>query len=85
MTPGEYLKALRPALDGSAAMVLAVCALQWKLPFQSHWLRLVLEIGGGGLAYMGVITLLHRQRVGYFLSFAKRIRRPKLQAEAGVA
>ncbi len=85
MKVGDYLKSLRPALDGSAAMALAVLALQWKLPLAVHWLRLGIEIGAGALSYVAAIAVFHRERVSYFLTFAKKMRRPKLQAEAGVA
>jgi PST family polysaccharide transporter len=83
---GDYIAALRPALDGSVAMALAVVVLQRTLPpGRSPWLRLMLEIGGGAAAYIGTITLLHRERVMHFLSIARRLRGPKLKAEAGVA
>jgi hypothetical protein len=85
MKVGDYLKSLRPALDGSAAMALAVLALQWKLPLAVHWLRLGIEIGAGALSYVAAIAVFHRERVSYFLTFAKKMRKPKLQAEAGVA
>ncbi len=86
MGVGDYISALRPALDGSAAMALAVAALQWTVrSSRSPWLYLMVEIVGGAAVYIATVTLLHRERVRYFLSIAKRIRRPKLQAEAGVA
>ena len=84
MSVKDYLQALRPALSGSAAMALAVCALQWKLPFQADWLRLTLEISGGALAYLAALMLFHRERVMYFWSFARKMRKPKLQAAAEV-
>lgn len=79
---GDYIRALRPALDGSAAMVLAVVALQWKLPL-SHfkWLNLMVEIGAGGAVYLATVMLLHRERVMYFLRIAKRSRGTKLGAQ----
>ena len=82
MSAGEYLRALRPALHGTVAMILVVLALEWKLP-PTHfkWLHLIAVIAGGGLAYMGTVLLLHRQRVVYFLSIARKMRGPKLQAQ----
>ena len=86
MSVGEYLAALRPALHGTIAMVLVVFALQWKLPVNHFkWLHLLIEIAGGAVAYVGTVLLLHRERVMYFLSIAKRIRGPKLQTQPGVA
>jgi teichuronic acid exporter len=83
---GDYIRSLRPALDGSAAMALAVAALQWRLPAgMNPWFRLILEIGGGATAYMATVTLLHRERVTYFLRMAKMLHGPKLQAEAGIS
>ena len=84
MGVGDYLRALRPAFDGTIAMVFAVVALQWSLPLDlSPWFRLMVEIAGGAVTYVAAVALLHRQRAMHFLSVAKRIRRPKL-AEAPV-
>jgi hypothetical protein len=66
-------------------MTFAVVVLQHTLlSGRSPWLRLMLEIGGGAAGYIATVTLLHRERVTYFLSVAKRLRGPKLRAE-GVA
>ncbi|MGA7401391.1 MAG: lipopolysaccharide biosynthesis protein [Candidatus Sulfotelmatobacter sp.] len=86
MTPGDYIRALRPALDGVAAMALVVVAIQWRLPFShSRWLGLMLEIMAGAAVYMATVMLLHRERVTYFLSIAKRMKGPKLEAKARLA
>lgn len=78
MSAGEYIRALRPALDGSAAMVVAVLWFQWLVRrSRPTWVHLVVEIGIGAVVYVGVVTLLHRERVTYFLSVAKRFRGTK--------
>ena len=85
MTVGHYISALRPALDGSAAMTIAVGVVKWKMPiFQAHWHHLIFEVVVGAAAYLATITLLHRPRIMYFWSIAKRFRRPKFESQAGV-
>ncbi len=83
MGVGDYVRAVRPALDGSAAMALAVTVLRWTaLSRHSPWLRLIAEISSGAAVYIIAVMLLHRERAMHFLSIVKRIRPPKL-AEAG--
>lgn len=78
MSAGEYIRALRPALDGSAAMVVAVLWFQWLVRgTRSNWIHLIAEIGIGAVMYVGVVALLHRERIVYFLSIAKRFRGTK--------
>lgn len=86
MHVSDYLRALRPALDGCAAMILAVLSLKWMLrPDQMGWPRLCLEVGVGAAVYISAILLLHQARAKHYLSIARRIRGPKLDAEAAVA
>ncbi len=86
MGVGDYIGALRPALHGTAAMIIVVLALQWKLPPTHYrWLHLITEIAAGAAAYLATVLLLHRERVMYFLSVARRIRGPKLETQPGVA
>ncbi len=81
MRVGDYFKALRPALDGSAAMALAVGALRWTLPpGPSPWINLLIEILGGAVVYIAAVMLLHRERAAHFLSIVRRLRKPKLEA-----
>jgi len=82
----EYVRALRPALDSSAVMVLSVLAVKCVLPAQmTSWLRLTIEVGMGATAYIVTVMLLHRSRALYFLNTLRGLRQPKLQADAGVA
>lgn len=86
MEVGDYFQALRPALDGCAAMAATVVLLKWIVASgQSQWLRLMLEIGSGAAVYMATVLLLHRGRAMHFLRIAKTIRGPKLEGKAGVA
>jgi teichuronic acid exporter len=78
MKVSDYMRALRPALDGSVAMIVAVLVLKWTVHMRhSSWLFLIAEISVGAAAYLAILTLLHRQRVMYFLSFAKKVGGPK--------
>jgi teichuronic acid exporter len=86
MDVSDYVRALRPALEGSAAMIVAVSALKWLLPpDQLPWLRLSVEVCVGAAAYIATILLLHRGRATYFLNVLKSMRTPKLKPEAGAA
>lgn len=86
MEVADYMRSLRPALEGTAVMIVAVISLKWLLPpDQSPWLRLSIEVGAGAATYMATILLLHRGRAAYFLNVLKNMRRPKLKPEAGVA
>jgi teichuronic acid exporter len=78
MKVGEYIRALRPALDGSLLMTGAVLTLKWFLPGSLPMVvRLVLEICTGALAFVGTVLLLHRERALSFLRLAKSFRRKK--------
>lgn len=72
----EYLQALRPALDGTMAMSLAVIAIKWILPPGVPLLaRLIIEILVGATTYLGIVFLLHRQRVMAFVRTAQNFRK----------
>lgn len=82
----DYIRALRPALDGCAAMIVTVSVLKrFLLSDQSPWIRLNAEVATGAAAYIATILLLHHGRATYFLNVFKNIWRPKLKAEAGIA
>jgi teichuronic acid exporter len=85
MRLGDYLGALRPALDASVVMAIAVGILKWLVPMlHSPWFYLITEIGIGAIAYVATLALLHRDRLAYFMNAAKKIRGPKVQAQAGL-
>ena len=78
MTFREYLQALRPALDGTIVMALAVGALKWGLPHAIPLVvRLILEILTGAMAYAGTVFLVHRPRVMAFVRTAQDFRRAR--------
>jgi teichuronic acid exporter len=65
MKPGEYFRALRPALNGTIAMIPAVEWVRYALdPARPLLVRLVLEVAAGAVVYSGVLWILHRERVG---------------------
>jgi teichuronic acid exporter len=76
MSTQEYVRGLRPALDGTLVMAIAVILLKWKAPLgHSLLLRLVSEIVVGGAAYLATLFLLHRERLIGFWQMAKSIRK----------
>jgi PST family polysaccharide transporter len=76
MPVGEYWRALRPALHGTLAMILAVSLLKWSLhPRGPLPLRLVMEIATGAIAYVATLLLLHRERMAMFASTISNFRR----------
>jgi teichuronic acid exporter len=76
----EYLQALRPALDGTIAMSVAVISLKYLLPHGVPMLiQLILEIAAGALVYCGTIFLFHRSRVMAFLSTAQNFRKARAE------
>jgi PST family polysaccharide transporter len=71
MRLGEYLGALRPAIDGVLVMSIAVLAVR-RAAHSLHLLPLLtLEIITGALAYSAVLLLVHRRRVMVFTGFLK--------------
>jgi teichuronic acid exporter len=78
MRTGEYLRAIRPAFDGSLAMVAVVGLLKWTLPStQPLLLRLICEVTAGALIYVAVVLVFHRDRALNFVRMAKSFRRSK--------
>jgi PST family polysaccharide transporter len=76
MKTAEYLRALRPALNGSLVMTACVLISKWKMPPSMHPIpRLVIEILVGAIAYSGTLYLFHRQRIHAFLVLMRNIRR----------
>ena len=72
----EYAVSLRPAVEGSIAMTIAVVAVR-QLPSTNQPLivRLILEIVSGAAAYAGTLLLLHRERMLAFLRLGSSFRR----------
>jgi O-antigen/teichoic acid export membrane protein len=71
----KYLGAIRPALDGSLAMILAVSVLKWAIPpAWPLYVRFALEVTGGAAAYLIVLSVLHGDRLRSFLSLYRRNR-----------
>jgi PST family polysaccharide transporter len=72
MKAAEYLRSLRPALEATFVMVLAVGCVKYALP--GNWplpLRLCLEITGGAGFYGGTLLLRHRDRMFVLVNTVK--------------
>jgi teichuronic acid exporter len=75
MKVGEYIRSVRPALDGTLVMVLSVGCLKWLLPLsEPRAVRLILEVMTGAVAYTVTVLLVHRERALVFWGLAKRFR-----------
>jgi teichuronic acid exporter len=84
MSTRTYLGAIRPALNGSLAMIAAVSALRLSMP--PGWplqVRFGMELAGGGAAYLIVLSLLHADRLRSFVSLYRRIRASSSANAAG--
>jgi len=72
MKIGEYIRALRPALDGTMAMALCVELVKHTLaPSLPLVVRLTLEIMTGIAVYAGTLWVLHRERVQVLVQAAR--------------
>jgi O-antigen/teichoic acid export membrane protein len=77
----NYLVAIRPAVDASLLMILAVIAMKLVLPGQSPlYLRLGIEVVAGAAAYLIVLLVFHIDRLRGFIDFYRRVRASKNQA-----
>lgn len=64
MNAAEYVRCLRPALEGTFVMVAAVAGLKYALPHsQLPIVRLILEIATGMLFYAATLWVRHRERM----------------------
>jgi O-antigen/teichoic acid export membrane protein len=71
----KYIGAIRPALDGSLAMILAVSVLKWAIPpAWPLYARFALEVTAGTAAYLLVLLVFHGDRMRSFLSLYRRYR-----------
>jgi len=78
MNAGEYIQALRPAVDGILIMTLSVAILKSTIFANLPMLpRLLLEIAAGAITYAATLLLLHRTRVMTFVRLAKSARQAK--------
>ncbi len=79
MQIGEYVQSLRPALTGTAVMVICVATLRVEFqPGRSLLARLIVEVVAGVAAYGGALLLFHRQRILGFFSMAKSLRQGRV-------
>jgi O-antigen/teichoic acid export membrane protein len=77
----NYLVAIRPALDGSLLMILAVGALKLVIPVEwPLYLRFGIEVVAGATAYLIVLLVLHIDRLRGFIDFYRRLRASKNKA-----
>jgi O-antigen/teichoic acid export membrane protein len=75
MTMGEYLRALRPAIEATLVMVVATQLFKWSLhPGHSLLFRLGVEVAVAVTVYFGSLLLLHRARMLTFYRLAKSFR-----------
>ena len=82
MKTSEYIRAARPALDGTLVMSAAVVLFRRLAPLHSLSARLVLEVLLGAAVYVAVLLLFHRERVMAFVRLAKSVRERKKAAKA---
>jgi teichuronic acid exporter len=76
MRTGEYIQALRPALDATIIMATTVLLFKHAIPAsQPLPLRLALEIAVGIISYAGTLLVFHRHRVSAFVNIARSFRR----------
>jgi teichuronic acid exporter len=74
MKVSDYLKALRPALDGTAAMIVAIVVFhRFVRSALRPWPYLLSEIGIGAAVYAAVLILLHRDRLTHFRNVVRRM------------
>ncbi len=76
MSAMEYLRPLRPALEGTIVMTMAVVSVRHGLP--GNWIvsvRLALEVLTGVLFYAATLWLRHRERIFALVQTIKDLRR----------
>jgi teichuronic acid exporter len=75
MKMSEYVRALRPALEATAAMVLSVELVKHLLvPAFPMAVRLGCEVLMGMLSYCATLAVLHRQRMSVLLQVGRSLR-----------
>jgi len=75
MSVRAYLEALRPALNGSLALILVVSLSKWVTPqsWSLYW-RFSIEVVTGAAAFMTILSTFHRDRIRSFITLYRRIR-----------
>ena len=71
----DYIRALRPALDGTVAMVVAVELAKKLLAGRNGLVLLIAEVAVGAIVYVGTVWLIHRERAKAFFNMAMSLRR----------
>jgi hypothetical protein len=71
MQTRDYLRGLRPAIDATIAMAIAVGLLKWSIPVHRLLIRLILEVAVGGSAYVVTLLALHGERVMSYVRMAQ--------------
>lgn len=80
MRTGEYVRALRPALDGTIVMSAFVLLWKWTVPSTLPLVvRLAMEVAAGAITYTGSAFLFHRERMKVFLQLARSFKRSRRQ------
>jgi teichuronic acid exporter len=76
MTFGEYIRSLRPALEGTIVMILAVACVKYGVPHRLPSLfRVCAEIATGLICYTGTLLIRHRERLLTLVQMIKSLRR----------
>lgn len=80
MKIAEYVRALRPALDGTVLMSAFVLLLKFLTPQNLPVVaRLMMEVTIGAIVYTATVFLLHRERARAFLRLSKNLKRSRRQ------
>jgi len=68
----EYIGSVRPALEGTLAMALAVGGVGYAIPDNKSVIsRLILKVATGVLVYTGILSLRHRQKLVAFVELVR--------------
>lgn len=74
MTTSDYLRALRPAFEGTVGMIIAVeLVKRYALAGRSMLLQLVFEVTVGALAYVLLLRLRHADRLSTVVNAARNL------------
>ncbi len=65
----DFALALVPGYSAALAMSIAVMALKWAAPMDSHFISLVTNVAVGAAVYIGWLFIFHRAQLGEAWSF----------------